>query len=127
MGTRRRTSGRLQVEALETRWTPGGLPGGVVVPSVAACHVGEEIPQVQVASVADGSNTIRAGQEGNATGVVDGSKPGVGSGANAGVASPADGSKPGIASGSNAIPYGQETNADSVADGSKPGVASGTI
>jgi hypothetical protein len=49
MGTRnKRSVGRFQVEALETRWTPGGSPGSVLV-SGAACHIGEEIPQVQVA------------------------------------------------------------------------------
>jgi hypothetical protein len=48
MRTRRRTAGRFQIEALETRWTPAGLSGGVLV-SGAACHIGEEIPQVQVA------------------------------------------------------------------------------
>ena len=46
----RRKAGRFQIEAQETRWTPGGLAGGVVVPG-AACHIGEEIPQVQVAPV----------------------------------------------------------------------------
>ena len=30
MGTRKRTAGRLQVEALEARWTPGGMSGGVL-------------------------------------------------------------------------------------------------
>ena len=53
MGTRKRTAGRFQVEALEGRWTPGGVSGGVLV-SGAACHIGEEIPQVQVASLGDG-------------------------------------------------------------------------
>jgi hypothetical protein len=81
MGTRKRTAGRFQVEALETRWTPGGLAGGVF-PSVAACHIGEEIPQVHVAPALYGSNSIRAGQEGNATSVADGSKPGIASGSN---------------------------------------------
>jgi hypothetical protein len=47
MGTRKRTAGRFQVEALETRWTPGGSPSGVLVYG-AMCHIGEEIPQVQV-------------------------------------------------------------------------------
>jgi hypothetical protein len=51
MGTRKRTAGRFQVEALEGRWTPGGVSGGVLV-SGAVCHIGEEIPQVQVAPVA---------------------------------------------------------------------------
>ena len=51
MGTRnRRAAGRFQVEALEGRWTPGGAPGGVLVYG-AACHIGEEIPQVQVSHV----------------------------------------------------------------------------
>jgi hypothetical protein len=51
MGTRnKRTARRFQVEALETRWTPGG-PSGGVLGSVVACHIGEEIPQVQVAHV----------------------------------------------------------------------------
>jgi hypothetical protein len=47
MGTRKRKAGRLQVEALEARWTPGGLSGGVL----GDCHIGEEIPQVRVAHV----------------------------------------------------------------------------
>jgi hypothetical protein len=38
MGTRKRTAGRLQVEALETRWTPSGGTGGVLN------HIGKEIP-----------------------------------------------------------------------------------
>jgi hypothetical protein len=63
MGTRhKRTVGRFQVEALEGRWAPGGLAGGVI-----QRHIGEEIPQVQVAPVAHGS------------------KPSVNGGANAGV------------------------------------------
>ena len=82
MGTRNRTAGRFQVEALETRWTPGGGSGGVL--HGAACHIGEEIPQVQVVSVADGS------------------KPGIASGSNAGVASVPDGS--------NTVRAGQEGN-----------------
>ena len=49
----RRTAGRFQVEALETRWTPGGGSGGVLAPAVAG-HIGEEIPQVQVAPLGDG-------------------------------------------------------------------------
>jgi hypothetical protein len=81
MATRERRARRFQVEALETRWTPGGGSGGVL--HGAACHIGEEIPQVQVVSVADGS------------------KPGIASGSNAGVALVAYGSKPGVASGGN--------------------------
>ena len=51
MSTRnRRKAGRLHVEALEGRWTPGGLSGGMIA-SGAACHIGEEIPQVQAAHV----------------------------------------------------------------------------
>jgi hypothetical protein len=46
------------------------------------CHIGEEIPQVHVAPATCGSNTIRAGQEGNADPVACGSKPGVASGSN---------------------------------------------
>ena len=65
MGTRKRPAGRLQVEALEARWTPGGMSGGVLGDR-ATCHIGEEIPQVHVAPVAYGSNTISYGQEGNA-------------------------------------------------------------
>src|SRR5262245_7915463 len=53
MGTRKRTAGRFQVEAPETRWTPGGSPSGVLVYG-AACHIGEEIPQVQVDPLSDG-------------------------------------------------------------------------
>jgi hypothetical protein len=85
------------------------------------CHIGEEIPQVRVAHVVPlagvsggvlgdrmtcGSNSIQGGQEGNATGVACGSKPGVGSG-------------------SNSLLYGQEGNATEVAWGSKPGIGSG--
>jgi hypothetical protein len=48
MGSRnQRTARRFQVEALETRWTPGGASGGMLVYG-AACHNGEEIPQVHV-------------------------------------------------------------------------------
>jgi hypothetical protein len=54
MRTRRRTAGRFQIEALETRWTPGGGGGGVVMACGAACHIGEEIPQVQVAPLGGG-------------------------------------------------------------------------
>jgi hypothetical protein len=50
MGTRKRTAGRLQVEALEARWTPGGASGGVLGERTT-CHIGEEIPQVRVAHV----------------------------------------------------------------------------
>ena len=107
MSTRtKRTAGRFQVEALEGRLAPGGQPGGVLRDSMT-CHIGEEIPQVHVAQATCGSNTIRAGEEGNATPV-------------------ACGSKPGIMSGSNSILYGQETNANPVACGSKPGIASGS-
>jgi hypothetical protein len=49
--TSKRSARRFQVEALEGRWTPGGLSGGAVIPSGAACHIGEEIPQVQVSPV----------------------------------------------------------------------------
>jgi hypothetical protein len=54
MGTRnKRTVGRFQVEALETRWTPSGSPGAVLVYG-AACHIGGETPQVQVAPLGGG-------------------------------------------------------------------------
>jgi hypothetical protein len=70
-----RTAMRFQVEALEVRLTPGGRGGlgGEVLPvhlPPLQAHVappgGEEIPQVRVAHVACGSNTVRAGEEGNA-------------------------------------------------------------
>ena len=77
MATRERRARRFQVEALEPRWTPGG-----VLNHGAACHIGEEIPQVHVAPALYGSNTIRGGQEGNATPVADGAKPGIASGSN---------------------------------------------
>jgi hypothetical protein len=55
---------------------------GGVLGDRATCHIGEEIPQVHVAPVAYGSNSIRAGQEGNAAAVAYGSKPGIASGSN---------------------------------------------
>jgi hypothetical protein len=61
MGMRKRTAGRFQVEALETRWTPGGAGGGVVLVCGAACHIGEEIPQVQVASVHAQTDALHGG------------------------------------------------------------------
>ena len=77
MGTRKRTAMRFQVEALEVRLTPGGCGGlgGDVLP----VHLPPR--QAQVAPlVAYGSNSIRAGQEGNAASVACGAKPGVASG-----------------------------------------------
>jgi hypothetical protein len=50
MGTRQRTAGRFQVEALEGRWAPAGVSGGLLGDRMT-CHIGEEIPQVQVALV----------------------------------------------------------------------------
>jgi hypothetical protein len=76
---RKRTAMRFQVEALEARWTPGGRGGigGDVLP----VHLPPR--QVHVAPlVAYGSNSIRAGQEGNAASVACGSKPGIASGSN---------------------------------------------
>jgi hypothetical protein len=82
MGTRnKRTARRFQVEALETRWTPGGASGAVLL-SGTVHHIGEEIPKLQVAPVACGSNTIRGGQEGSASPVACGAKPGIASGSN---------------------------------------------
>ena len=118
MGSRnQRTARRFQVEALEGRLAPGGRGGlggdfrwAHVAPRQAdvAPPGGGAVARPESAPVACGSNTVRAGEEGNATPV-------------------ACGSKPGIMSGSNSILYGQETNADRVACGSKPGVASGSI
>ena len=100
MATRERRARRFQVEALETRWTPGGQPGGVLGDALTR-PTGKEVPPVQVAPVAHGS------------------KPGVASGSNAGVASAAHGSKPGIASGSNAgVASGSNAGVAPVADGS---------
>jgi hypothetical protein len=70
MGTRKRTTGRFQIEALEGRWAPGGLSGGVLGDRFRP-SIGEEIPQTHAARpapalVSCGSNSIRAGQEGNA-------------------------------------------------------------
>ena len=48
MGTHKRTARRFQVEALEGRWAPGGVSGGVLASSLTR-HIGEEIPQAQVA------------------------------------------------------------------------------
>jgi hypothetical protein len=81
MATRERRARRFQVEALETRWTPGGQPGGVLGDAMTR-HIGEEIPQVHVVPALYGSNTIRGGQEGNATSAADGAKPGIASGSN---------------------------------------------
>jgi hypothetical protein len=82
MGTRnKRTARRFQVEPLEIRWTPGGASGAVLL-SGAVHHIGEEITQVQVAPVACGSNTVRGGQEGSASPVACGSKPGITAGSN---------------------------------------------
>jgi hypothetical protein len=120
MGTRKqRTARRFQVEALEIRWTPSSVSGGGLV--YGAAHIGEEIPQVQVARpVASGSNSIRYGQEGNAIPAAQGSKPGAaGDGLHARIVAVP------VASGSNTIRGGQEGNAHPVAFGSKPGVASG--
>jgi hypothetical protein len=80
MSTRtKRTRRRFQVEALEARWTPGGCPGGVL--GDAMCHIGEKIHQVHVAPATCGSNTVRAGEEGNGP-VAFGAKPGIASGSN---------------------------------------------
>jgi hypothetical protein len=74
MGVRKRTARQLQLEAMERRWTPGGAPGGVLGDRLSPCHIGEEIPQAPVAHVVPlatcGSNSIRAGQEGNAFNVI---------------------------------------------------------
>jgi hypothetical protein len=52
MGTRnQRTARRFQVEALEIRWTPSGVSGGGL--AYGAAHIGEEIPQVQVAHIGE--------------------------------------------------------------------------
>jgi hypothetical protein len=69
---------RFQVEALEARWTPGGMSGGVLGDR-ATCHIGEEIPQVRVAHVVP-----LGGVSGGVLGdrMTSGSKPGVGSGSN---------------------------------------------
>jgi hypothetical protein len=45
------------------------------------CHIGEKIHQVHVAPATCGSNTVRAGEEGNAP-VAFGAKPGIASGSN---------------------------------------------
>jgi hypothetical protein len=70
MSVRKRTKTQLQIEAMEPRWTPGGVSGGVLGDRLSSCHIGEEIPQTPVAHVVPlatfGSNSIRAGQEGNA-------------------------------------------------------------
>jgi hypothetical protein len=76
MGTRKRTAGRFQVEALETRWTPGGSPGGVLAPG-AACHIGEEIPQVQVAPLGGSPGGVLA-LGGPSGGVLGDAAPGIG-------------------------------------------------
>jgi hypothetical protein len=48
MGARKRTDRRFGVEALEGRWTPGSPSGGVLASSLTR-HIGDEIPQAQVA------------------------------------------------------------------------------
>jgi hypothetical protein len=50
MGTRKRTARQFQVESMEPRWAPGGMSGGVLGDRMTR-HIGEEIPQVQVAHV----------------------------------------------------------------------------
>jgi hypothetical protein len=83
MGTRnQRTARRFQVEALETRWTPGGLSGGVLgehgaASQVQVAHIGEEIPQVQVAHIGEEIPQVQVAHP-----VAYGSKIGIGSGAN---------------------------------------------
>jgi hypothetical protein len=54
MRTQKRRERRFQLESLEGRLAPGGVPGGVVMVYGAACHIGEEIPQVHVAPLAIG-------------------------------------------------------------------------
>ena len=94
MATRERRARRFQVEALETRWTPGGQPGGVLGDALTR-PTGKEVPPVQVAPVAHGS------------------KPGIISSSNAGVAPVAHGSNAGVAPvahGSNTVRAGEEGN-----------------
>jgi hypothetical protein len=79
VGTRKRTVRRFQVETLEGRLAPGGAHGigGEVLPAHVAprqAHVappgGGAVARPESAPVACGSNTIRAGQEGNAVNAV---------------------------------------------------------
>jgi len=54
MGTRnKQTARRFQVEALETRWTPGGAPGGVLGDALTR-PTGKEVPPVQVVPMVKG-------------------------------------------------------------------------
>jgi hypothetical protein len=80
MATRERRARRFQVEALEGRWALTGLQGATIGTAMIRLS-GEQIPQASVVdgaklgiasgsnavdpSVPDGSNSIRAGQEGN--------------------------------------------------------------
>jgi hypothetical protein len=57
MATRERRARRFQVEALETRWTPGGSPGGVLGDALTR-PTGKEVPPVQVVPVADFATTM---------------------------------------------------------------------
>ena len=85
MGTRKRMARRFRLEALEGRLAPGGahgLGGEVLQAHVASRQAdvappgGGTIARPESVAVACGLNSMRCGQETNATAVVDGSKPG---------------------------------------------------
>jgi hypothetical protein len=54
MGPRnRRAAGRFQIEALEARWTPGGMSGGVLGDALTR-PTGKEAPPAQVVPMVKG-------------------------------------------------------------------------
>jgi hypothetical protein len=74
MGARKRTARQFQIEAMEPRWALAGAPGGVLGDRLSSCHIGEEIRQAPVAHVVPlatcGSNTVRGGEEGDASNLI---------------------------------------------------------
>jgi hypothetical protein len=65
MSRYKRTARRFQLEALEGRWAPGGLSGGVLGDRMTPC-TGEEIPTAPVAHVVP---LVKGGAGGGVIGV----------------------------------------------------------